>query len=108
MNSYLQGETPIPCVRCNTFMKFDRLLSRAFQIGATKLATGHYARVRFNEATGRHELLKALDLSKDQSYFLFEVTQSQLRNVVFPLGHLHKSEGPEDGRALPFASFREA
>jgi tRNA-specific 2-thiouridylase len=92
VNSYLQGETPIPCVRCNTFMKFDRLLSRAFQIGATKLATGHYARVRFNEATGRHELLKALDLSKDQSYFLFEITQSQLHNVVFPLGHLHKSE----------------
>jgi tRNA-specific 2-thiouridylase len=91
VNSYLEGETPIPCVRCNTFMKFDRLLSRAFQIGADRLATGHYARVRFNEETGRHELLQALDLSKDQSYFLFEMTQSQLRNVVFPLGHLSKS-----------------
>jgi tRNA-specific 2-thiouridylase len=92
VNSYLQGETPIPCVRCNTFMKFDRLLSRAFQIGATKLATGHYARVRFNEVTERYELLQALDSSKDQSYFLFEITQSQLRNVVFPLGDLCKSE----------------
>jgi len=92
VNSYLQGETPIPCVRCNTFMKFDRLLSRAFQIGASKLATGHYARVRFNEATGRHELLQAVDLSKDQSYFLFEMTQSQLKDVIFPLGELSKSE----------------
>jgi len=92
VNSYLQGETPIPCVRCNTFMKFDRLLSRAFQIGATRLATGHYARVRFNEVTARYELLQALDLSKDQSYFLFEMTQSQLGNVVFPLGHLSKSD----------------
>jgi len=74
VRSYLQGETPIPCVSCNTFMKFDRLLSRTFQVGATRLATGHYARVRFNEATGRYELLQALDLSKDQSYFLFEMT----------------------------------
>jgi tRNA-specific 2-thiouridylase len=92
VRSYLQGETPIPCVSCNTFMKFDRLLSRTFQVGATRLATGHYARVRFNEATGRNELLQAADFSKDQSYFLFEMTQAQLDKVVFPLGHLSKSE----------------
>ena len=92
VRSYLQGETPIPCVSCNTFMKFDRLLSRTFQVGATRLATGHYARIRFNEATGRYELLQAVDLSKDQSYFLFEMTQAQLDKVMFPLGHLSKSE----------------
>ena len=92
VESYLAGETPIPCVRCNTFMKFDHLLNRATQIGAAKLATGHYARVRFNEATGRYELLRGVDGGKDQSYFLFEMTQAQLSRVLFPLGGYPKSE----------------
>ena len=92
VESYLSGETPIPCVRCNTFMKFDHLLNRATQIGADKLATGHYARVRFNETTGRYELLRGVDAGKDQSYFLFEMTQSQLSRVIFPLGGYPKSE----------------
>ena len=64
VESYLAGETRIPCVRCNTFMKFDHLLNRATQIGAAKLATGHYARVRFNESTGRHELLRGVDAER--------------------------------------------
>jgi tRNA-specific 2-thiouridylase len=92
VESYLAGETPIPCVRCNTFMKFDHLLNRAAQIGALKLATGHYARVRFNETTGRYELLRGVDAAKDQSYFLFEMTQAQLSRVIFPLGGYPKSE----------------
>jgi tRNA-uridine 2-sulfurtransferase len=92
VESYLAGETPIPCVRCNTFMKFDHLLNRATQIGVDKLATGHYARVRFNETTGRYELLRGVDAGKDQSYFLFEMTQSQLSRVIFPLGGFPKSE----------------
>jgi tRNA-uridine 2-sulfurtransferase len=92
VESYLAGETPIPCVRCNTFMKFDHLLNRARQIGADKLATGHYARVRFNESTGRYELLRGVDGAKDQSYFLFEMTQAQLSRVIFPLGGYPKSE----------------
>lgn len=92
VESYLAGETPIPCVRCNTFMKFDHLLSRATQIGASKLATGHYARVRFNESTGRYELLRGVDGNKDQSYFLFEMTQAQLSRILFPLGGYPKSE----------------
>ena len=92
VESYMAGETPIPCVRCNTFMKFDHLLNRATQIGAVKLATGHYARVRFNESTGRHELLRGVDAAKDQSYFLFEMTQAQLSRVVFPLGEFPKSQ----------------
>ncbi len=92
VESYLAGETPIPCVRCNTFMKFDHLLNRATQIGAAKLATGHYARVRLNETTGRYEMLRGVDAGKDQSYFLFEMTQAQLSRVVFPLGGFPKSE----------------
>jgi len=92
VESYLAGETPIPCVRCNTFMKFDHLLNRAKQIGAAKLATGHYARVRFNESTDRYELLRGVDAGKDQSYFLFEMTQAQLSRVIFPVGAYPKSE----------------
>lgn len=92
VESYLAGETPIPCVRCNTFMKFDHLLDRAWQIGATKLATGHYARARYCESTGRYELLRGTDSSKDQSYFLFEMTQAQLSRVLFPLGEYPKTE----------------
>src|SRR4030095_11960654 len=92
VESYLAGETPIPCVRCNTFMKFDHLLNRARQIGADKLATGHYARVRFNESTGRYELLRGVDGAKHQSYCLFEMTQAQLSRVIFPLGGYPKSE----------------
>ena len=92
VESYLAGETPIPCVRCNTFMKFDRLLNRATQIGADKLATGHYARIQFNGTTGRYELLRGIDAGKDQSYFLFEMTQAQLSRVIFPLGEYPKSE----------------
>jgi tRNA-specific 2-thiouridylase len=92
VESYLAGETPIPCVRCNTFMKFDHLLNRATQIGAAKLATGHYARVRCNQNTGRYELLRGVEARKDQSYFLFEMTQAQLSRVIFPLGGYPKSE----------------
>ncbi len=92
VQSYLAGETPIPCIRCNTFMKFDHLLERVRQVGAATIATGHYARVRYNGQTGRYELLRAVDLSKDQSYFLFELTQAQLSMIQFPLGEFTKSE----------------
>ena len=92
VQSYLAGETPIPCVRCNTFMKFDQLLTRAGQIGATKMATGHYARIRQNHVTGRFELLRGVDRNRDQSYFLFEMTQAQLSRVIFPLGEFPKTK----------------
>ena len=92
VQSYLAGETPIPCVRCNTFMKFDQLLTRAAQIGATRMATGHYARIRQNQATGRFELLRGVDRHRDQSYFLFEMTQTQLSRVIFPLGEFPKTK----------------
>ena len=90
--SYLAGETPIPCTLCNNTVKFDQLLVTARQIGSERLATGHYARVRANPVTGRRELLRARDATKDQSYFLFGLTQEQLAATEFPLGEMTKEQ----------------
>ena len=92
VNDYLEGRTPIPCTMCNNHVKFDQLLVTARQIGAERIATGHYARVRHNPETGRYELLRAVDESKDQTYFLFGLTQEQLARTDFPLGELSKVE----------------
>jgi tRNA-specific 2-thiouridylase len=92
VDDYLSGRTPVPCTLCNNHVKFDQLLVTARQIGAERLATGHYARVRFNAASGRYELLRARDENKDQSYFLFGLTQEQLSRTEFPLGGLTKDE----------------
>ncbi|MGB2628406.1 MAG: tRNA 2-thiouridine(34) synthase MnmA [Candidatus Acidiferrum sp.] len=92
VEEYLSGRTPIACTNCNTDVKFEPLLRMARQIGAEKLATGHYARIRHNEVTGRYELLRARDGSKDQSYFLWGLTQEQLSRSEFPLGELSKDE----------------
>src|SRR5208283_4581379 len=100
VDDYLQGRTPIPCTLCNNHVKFDQLLVTARQIGAERIATGHYARVRHNPATGRYELLRALDESKDQSYFLFGLTQEQLSRTDFPLGELSKQEVRDIARRL--------
>lgn len=89
---YLGGRTPIPCTLCNNHVKFDQLLVTARQIGAERVATGHYARVRHDARTGRYELLRAADESKDQSYFLFGLTQEQLSRTRFPLGDRTKAE----------------
>ena len=89
VNEYLAGRTPSPCVRCNTWVKFDLLLERARELGFEAVATGHYARIRSGE-NGELELHVAADESKDQSYFLFELTQEQLRASRFPLGELTK------------------
>ncbi len=85
---YAAGRTPNPCVECNRSVKFDELLRHARELGADYLATGHYARVRFNERSGRHELLRAVDSAKDQSYALYTLTQEQLSRTLMPLGHL--------------------
>lgn len=98
IRNYLQGETPIPCVECNNVFKFDLLLRRAVQIGARKLATGHYARIRYNKNSGRYELLRGVDHNKDQSYFLFGMTQQQLAKTDFPLGELTKTAVREIAR----------
>src|SRR5271166_5663178 len=92
VQQYLAGRTPIACTNCNTDVKFEPLLRMARQIGAERLATGHYARIRKNESTGRFELLRARDDSKDQSYFLWGLTQEQLSKSDFPLGELTKEE----------------
>jgi tRNA-specific 2-thiouridylase len=91
VRGYLTGSTPSPCVLCNTHVKFDLLHRKALAIGAEKVATGHYARVTQGH-DGRFELRKAVDLSKDQSYFLFELTQEQLSHTLFPLGELAKPQ----------------
>ncbi|MGC1416394.1 MAG: tRNA 2-thiouridine(34) synthase MnmA [Candidatus Acidiferrum sp.] len=92
VDQYLAGRTPIACTNCNTDVKFEPLLRMARQIGAERLATGHYARIRKNEQSGRWELLRARDDSKDQSYFLWGLSQEQLSRSEFPLGELTKEE----------------
>lgn len=90
--SYENGITPNPCIVCNRHLKFDELFQYTMSLGYDFIATGHYVRIRLNENTGRYELLKAVDLSKDQSYVLYSLTQQQLSHAVFPLGSLSKSE----------------
>src|SRR5713226_9586831 len=92
VDHYLAGRTPIACTNCNTDVKFEPLLRMARQIGAEGLATGHYARIRRNDETSRWELLRARDDTKDQSYFLWGLTQEQLSRSEFPLGELTKEE----------------
>jgi tRNA-specific 2-thiouridylase len=110
VEDYLAGRTPIPCTRCNNDVKFDQLLSTARQIGAERIATGHYARVRRNPETGRHELWRAVDASKDQTYFLFGLTQEQLARADFPLGDMTKQEVRNIARrlAVPVAEKPES
>jgi tRNA-specific 2-thiouridylase len=90
VEEYLSGRTPIPCSLCNNHLKFDQLLIVAQQIGADVLATGHYARVEYDELCGRWLLKRATDNSKDQTYFLFGLTQQQLSRTIFPLGEMTK------------------
>jgi len=110
VEDYLAGRTPIPCTRCNNDVKFAELLTTARQIGAGRVATGHYARVRHNRETGRCELLRAVDESKDQTYFLFGLTQEQLAHAEFPLGELTKQEVRAIARrlAVPVAEKPES
>jgi len=90
VSEYLAGRTPIPCTLCNNHLKFDSLLTTARQIGADRIATGHYARNRYDEARGRWILSRPADTSKDQTYFLFGLTQDQLSRTLFPLGEMQK------------------
>jgi tRNA-specific 2-thiouridylase len=98
VEEYLSGRTPIPCSLCNNHLKFDQLLTVARQIGADRVATGHYAQVTFNEETGRWLLKRPADKSKDQTYFLFGLTQEQLSRTMFPLGGMTKPEVRELAR----------
>jgi tRNA-uridine 2-sulfurtransferase len=110
VEEYLAGRTPIPCTHCNNHVKFDPLLVTARQIGADRLATGHYARIRRNEFNGRYELLRAVDGAKDQTYFLFGLKQEQMSRTNFPLGELDKTAVREIARqaSLPVAEKAES
>ena len=92
LREYQAGRTPNPDILCNAEIKFKAFLDHAMRLGAEKIATGHYARVRLNPQTGRHELLKGLDPLKDQSYFLHRLNQAQLARTWFPVGELPKTE----------------
>ncbi len=90
--SYIEGMTPNPCIDCNRYLKFDALLRRAEELGMDYIATGHYVRRFYDESTGRYCLKKGRDISKDQSYVLYGMTQEQLRKTLFPVGELTKTE----------------
>ena len=91
-DAYLHGRTPNPCIHCNRYLKFEKLLHRMKELGFDYIVTGHYARTEYDEERGRYLLRKAVDGNKDQSYVLYTLTQEQLAHVRFPLGTLHKEE----------------
>lgn len=90
--SYKSGRTPNPCIRCNELIKFDYLLRQARKLGATYLATGHYAKIKYDSNKKIYHLVKAKDHKKDQSYFLYTLTQFQLKHILFPLGNYTKTQ----------------
>jgi tRNA-uridine 2-sulfurtransferase len=104
---YLSGRTPIPCSLCNNHLKFDQLLTTARQIGAELLATGHYARNEYDEATGRWLLKRPADRSKDQTYFLFGLKQDQLSRTLFPLGEMCKPDVREEAKRAGLRLFEK-
>jgi tRNA-uridine 2-sulfurtransferase len=107
VDDYLSGRTPIPCSLCNNHLKFDQLLITARQIGADLLATGHYARNEYDERIGRWILKRPADVSKDQTYFLFGLTQEQLSRTLFPLGHMCKPDVREEAKRTGLRLFEK-
>ncbi len=104
---YECGLTPNPCIDCNRYLKFQELLDRATVLGCDYIATGHYASIRYNRDTGRYLLYKAADKSKDQSYFLYTLTQNQLAHVQFPLGDLTKDQVRNIAESEGFVNARK-
>ena len=92
IRSYETGTTPNPCIQCNRYLKFDQLLRKAMDLGCDYIATGHYARICYEDTSGRYLLKKAADPSKDQSYVLYSLTQEQLKHTLLPLGELTKDQ----------------
>jgi len=105
-DAYAEGRTPNPCIRCNTFVKFGPLLDRAREIDTSHLATGHYARIDYDESRHRWRLLRGVDETKDQSYSLYGLTQEQLSFALFPVGELTKEEVRKRARQLGLASAK--
>lgn len=100
IDEYLAGRTPIPCTLCNNFIKFDQFLDMAAGVGAQAIATGHYARISYDETSGRYQMRKSIDSAKDQTYFLFGLEQEQLARTQFPLGEFTKPQVRELAREL--------
>ena len=107
VHCYECGLTPNPCIECNRHLKFDHLLRRGFELGCDCIVTGHYAQIRQDTATGRYILYKAADLSKDQSYVLYTLTQEQLAHIQFPLGALSKAEARAIAQEQGFINARK-
>jgi len=100
INEYSSGKTPNPCIACNRYVKFEGLLQKAFGLGAEFVATGHYARIEYNDKLGRYLLLKGLDNSKDQSYALYHLNQHTLKHFLMPLGTFNKTDTRQMARDL--------
>ncbi len=109
-SEYKQGRTPNPCMRCNQYIKFDCLLKKAGELDADYIATGHYARIEYDKSNSRYLLKKGMDLQKDQSYFLYTMTQLQLKSTLMPLGSFTKKRVRQmaEELALPAADKSES
>lgn len=107
VDSYVSGATPNPCICCNRYLKFGKLLQRAEELDANAVATGHYVRLSFDSGSGRYLLSKGIDETKDQSYVLYCLTQAQLAHALFPLGEMKKSEVRELAQSLGFINAKK-
>ncbi len=107
ISTYTNGATPNPCIDCNRYLKFDRLLSRALELEHDYVATGHYARNEFDKSSGRFLLKKGVDETKDQSYVLYTLTQFQLSHTLFPLGEMRKTEVREVAQEMGFVNAKK-
>ena len=105
--SYLRGETPNPCIECNRYLKFDRLIHRMHELQRDYIVTGHYARIRYDEEARRYRMYKAVDKDKDQSYVLYMLTQEQLAHIRFPLGEYTKTEVRQIAEENGFVNARK-
>lgn len=104
VDTYIEGGTPNPCIECNRYMKFAKLMHRMYELDYDYVVTGHYARIEKDEESGRYLLKKGMDESKDQSYVLYNLTQDQLAHTLFPLGKYHKTEIREIAEKMHFVN----
>ena len=107
IQSYESGRTPNPCIQCNKYLKFGAMLEKALELGCRYIATGHYAQIRRDPDSGRYLLYKAADRAKDQTYFLYSLTQHQLEHTLFPLGGLTKGEARDIAESQGFVTARK-